>query len=148
MNIGLEMVADPAVLFLDEPTSGLDSTASTLVLAALKEVAQLGVTVATVIHQVSLFYLPLHFANPAHNLTRIQCHLHRDSSAPLLHLHAHRRNATPRERWSRRLSRLVFRSASVRCFFKLPSTLRLRRRLRCFFVPSNGHSFDHILFDI
>ena len=61
MNIGLEMVADPAVLFLDEPTSGLDSTASTLVLAALKEVAQLGVTVATVIHQVSLFYLPLHF---------------------------------------------------------------------------------------
>ena len=51
VNIGLEMVADPAVLFLDEPTSGLDSTASTLVLAALKEVAQLGVTVATVIHQ-------------------------------------------------------------------------------------------------
>ncbi len=31
MNIGIELVADPTVLFLDEPTSGLDSTASKVI---------------------------------------------------------------------------------------------------------------------
>ena len=28
VNIGMELVADPLVIFLDEPTSGLDSTSS------------------------------------------------------------------------------------------------------------------------
>ena len=37
-NIGLELVADPLLLFLDEPTSGLDSTSSKLVMAALQQV--------------------------------------------------------------------------------------------------------------
>ena len=38
VNVGLELVADPALLFLDEPTSGLDSTSSRLVVAALQQV--------------------------------------------------------------------------------------------------------------
>ncbi len=39
------------MLFLDEPTSGLDSTSSMEVCACLKKVADLGLTVITVIHQ-------------------------------------------------------------------------------------------------
>ncbi len=51
VNIGLEMVADPSVLFLDEPTSGLDSTSSLEVCKALRDIAETGITVITVIHQ-------------------------------------------------------------------------------------------------
>lgn len=51
VNIGMEMVADPTVLFLDEPTSGLDSTSSMEVCGALRRIADLGITVVTVIHQ-------------------------------------------------------------------------------------------------
>ena len=51
VNIGIEMVADPAVLFLDEPTSGLDSTGSLEVCTALRNIAESGLTVVTVIHQ-------------------------------------------------------------------------------------------------
>lgn len=51
VNIGIEMVADPVVLFLDEPTSGLDSTSSMEVCAALRKIADFGLTVITVIHQ-------------------------------------------------------------------------------------------------
>lgn len=51
VNIGMEMVADPCVLFLDEPTSGLDSTSSYETVKALKAVANLGVNVITVLHQ-------------------------------------------------------------------------------------------------
>ena len=47
VNIGIEMVADPAVLFLDEPTSGLDSTGSLEVCTALRNIAESGLTVVT-----------------------------------------------------------------------------------------------------
>ena len=51
VNIGLEMVSMPVVLFLDEPTSGLDSTGSLEVCRALRNIAEAGLTVVTVIHQ-------------------------------------------------------------------------------------------------
>ena len=51
VNIGLELVADPDVLFLDEPTSGLDSTSAEIILAALKDLSRLGRTIIMVIHQ-------------------------------------------------------------------------------------------------
>ena len=38
VNIGIELVAYPTVLFLDEPTSGLDSASSKEVVGALKMV--------------------------------------------------------------------------------------------------------------
>ena len=51
VNIGLELVADPDVLFLDEPTSGLDSTSSEIILGALKDISRRGRTIIMVIHQ-------------------------------------------------------------------------------------------------
>eukprot|EP00794_Sanderia_malayensis_P016837 gene16838-18536_t len=52
VNIGMELIADPTLLFLDEPTSGLDSTSSLSVLRALRKVAEVGrLTVVCVIHQ-------------------------------------------------------------------------------------------------
>ena len=51
VNIGLEVVADPSLIFLDEPTSGLDSTAALELSAALGRLASYGVAVCAVIHQ-------------------------------------------------------------------------------------------------
>ena len=51
VNIGMELVSDPTVLFLDEPTSGLDSTSSAEVINCLRTLTCLGVTVVTIIHQ-------------------------------------------------------------------------------------------------
>ena len=44
VNVGLELVADPIMLFLDEPTSGLDSTSSKMVISALQEVCSCLIT--------------------------------------------------------------------------------------------------------
>jgi len=51
VNIGMELVAKPSILFMDEPTSGLDSTAAADILSALKRMAGLGMNIITVIHQ-------------------------------------------------------------------------------------------------
>ncbi|KAG0356870.1 hypothetical protein BGZ54_000572 [Gamsiella multidivaricata] len=54
VNIGMELVTDPSILFLDEPTSGLDSSTSGDVCKLLKSVARhKGLTVAAVIHSPS-----------------------------------------------------------------------------------------------
>ncbi|KAI1313410.1 hypothetical protein EDD11_002645 [Mortierella claussenii] len=54
VNIGMELVTDPSILFLDEPTSGLDSSTSGDVCKLLKSVARRkGLTVAAVIHSPS-----------------------------------------------------------------------------------------------
>ncbi|NJN42430.1 MAG: ATP-binding cassette domain-containing protein, partial [Flammeovirgaceae bacterium] len=53
LNIGLELLRKPAVLFCDEPTSGLSSRDSENVIELLKELSLKGKLVFTVIHQPS-----------------------------------------------------------------------------------------------
>ena len=50
-SIGIELAAAPMALFLDEPTSGLDATSASSIMAILKAVSLLGITVVTIIHQ-------------------------------------------------------------------------------------------------
>ena len=51
VNIGTELVANPSLLFMDEPTSGLDASAALEVLSSLRRLADLGLTIVTVVHQ-------------------------------------------------------------------------------------------------
>jgi len=51
VNVGIELVAQPVILFCDEPTSGLDSASSKEVCEVLQDIAKSGITVITVIHQ-------------------------------------------------------------------------------------------------
>ncbi|MCW5912524.1 MAG: ATP-binding cassette domain-containing protein [Cyclobacteriaceae bacterium] len=53
LNIALELVRQPAILFLDEPTSGLSSRDSENVIDLLKELSLKGKLVFVVIHQPS-----------------------------------------------------------------------------------------------
>jgi len=53
LNIGLELIREPAVLFVDEPTSGLSSRDSENIMDLLKELALKGKLVFVVIHQPS-----------------------------------------------------------------------------------------------
>lgn len=53
LNIALELIRNPAVLFMDEPTSGLSSRDSDNVMALLRELCFRGTIVFTVIHQPS-----------------------------------------------------------------------------------------------
>lgn len=82
LNIALELVREPAVLFVDEPTSGLSSRDSENVMDLLKQLAINGKLVFVVIHQPSsdifklfdkLFLLdtggyPIYFGNPSDSL--------------------------------------------------------------------------------
>jgi ABC-type multidrug transport system ATPase subunit len=53
VNIAMELVGDPSLLFLDEPTSGLDSSTSYAVIGALKAISRKGSNVIVVLHQPS-----------------------------------------------------------------------------------------------
>eukprot|EP00930_Biecheleria_cincta_P014304 TRINITY_DN12367_c0_g2_i1.p1 TRINITY_DN12367_c0_g2~~TRINITY_DN12367_c0_g2_i1.p1 ORF type:complete len:1376 (-),score=242.61 TRINITY_DN12367_c0_g2_i1:27-4154(-) len=59
VSIGLELAADPTMVFLDEPTSGLDAASSLAIVHSLKRMTQLGMTSVMVVHQprFSLFEL-------------------------------------------------------------------------------------------
>ena len=51
VSIGVQMLANPSVLFLDEPTTGLDSTSAFQLVRTLKTLAGRGRTIITTIHQ-------------------------------------------------------------------------------------------------
>jgi ABC transport system ATP-binding/permease protein len=53
LNIALELIREPAILFLDEPTSGLSSRDSENVIDLLKELSLKGKLIFAVIHQPS-----------------------------------------------------------------------------------------------
>ncbi len=53
LNIGLELLREPAILFVDEPTSGLSSRDSENIMDLLKELALRGKMIFVVIHQPS-----------------------------------------------------------------------------------------------
>ncbi len=53
LNIALELIREPAILFLDEPTSGLSSRDSENVIDLLKELSLRGKLIFVVIHQPS-----------------------------------------------------------------------------------------------
>lgn len=78
LNIALELIREPAVLFVDEPTSGLSSRDSENIMDLLKELSLKGKLIFVVIHQPSadifkmfdrLFLLdhggyPIYYGNP------------------------------------------------------------------------------------
>ncbi len=54
VNLAMELLTDPAVLFLDEPTSGLSSEDSLRVMTLLRQLADSGKSILLTIHQPSL----------------------------------------------------------------------------------------------
>jgi ABC-type multidrug transport system ATPase subunit len=54
VSIGLELVANPSLLFLDEPTTGLDSRGAQIVIRCLQRIVLNGRTVIATIHQPSM----------------------------------------------------------------------------------------------
>ncbi|NQX92495.1 MAG: ATP-binding cassette domain-containing protein, partial [Flavobacteriales bacterium] len=82
LNIALELIREPAVLFVDEPTSGLSSRDSENIMDLLKELTLKGKLIFVVIHQPSsdifkmfdkLFLLdyggyPIYYGNPVESI--------------------------------------------------------------------------------
>ena len=53
VNVALELITDPSIIFLDEPTTGLDTATENALLACLKKIAMKGKTVVVVSHSVN-----------------------------------------------------------------------------------------------
>ncbi|POM58152.1 ATP-binding cassette (ABC) Superfamily [Phytophthora palmivora] len=53
LTIGVELAAQPSVIFLDEPTSGLDARSAKLIMDGVRKVADTGRTIVCTIHQPS-----------------------------------------------------------------------------------------------
>ncbi|OWZ19517.1 Pleiotropic drug resistance protein transporter [Phytophthora megakarya] len=53
LTIGVELAAQPSVIFLDEPTSGLDARSAKLIMTGVRKVADSGRTIICTIHQPS-----------------------------------------------------------------------------------------------
>ena len=51
VNIAIELITEPPLLFLDEPTSGLDSTSTMEVMNVLRDLSDSGKTIVMTIHQ-------------------------------------------------------------------------------------------------
>ncbi|KAF3776177.1 putative ABC transporter ATP-binding protein [Nymphaea thermarum] len=51
LNIAVELVSNPSVIFMDEPTTGLDTPAATIVMRAMRNTVDTGRTVVCTIHQ-------------------------------------------------------------------------------------------------
>jgi len=53
VNLAMELLTDPSILFLDEPTSGLSSEDALMVMTLLSRMSQAGKTILLTIHQPS-----------------------------------------------------------------------------------------------
>lgn len=51
VSVGAELVVRPSLLLLDEPTSGLDATTAQALIGTLRDLADIGHSIAVVIHQ-------------------------------------------------------------------------------------------------
>jgi ABC-type multidrug transport system ATPase subunit len=52
-SIGVELLTNPSMIFLDEPTTGLDSNTAVTIMYLLRDMANSGRTIVSVIHQPS-----------------------------------------------------------------------------------------------
>lgn len=97
LNIALELIREPAVLFVDEPTSGLSSRDSENIMDLLKELSLKGKLIFVVIHQPSsdIFKMfdqllvldkggyPIYYGNPVDSLVyfkRMVNHINSDEA--------------------------------------------------------------------
>lgn len=90
LNIALELIREPSILFVDEPTSGLSSRDSENIMDLLKELALKGKLIFVVIHQPSsdIFKMfdrllvldrggfPIFDGNPLDSLVYFKTHIH------------------------------------------------------------------------